>query len=158
MRYSNLQFYDTTTRPSYVFLGQSGRVVAECPGHPNNSRHLFREKCTKKNRQECNNLPKQYCEKVPSEKCEEVEETILAFCHVTKTIPQVKKTSCKSVPKTSCTKKEPTETCRDVPWKSCTTKKSRKVCKNIPQKKCRTSCRKVFWCRTCHNHGHGHSY
>ena len=42
MRYSNLQFYDTTTRPSYVFLGQSGRVVAECPGHPNNSRIIVK--------------------------------------------------------------------------------------------------------------------
>ena len=38
MRYSNFTFYDTTFRPSYVFLGNSGRVVAECPGHPANSR------------------------------------------------------------------------------------------------------------------------
>ena len=42
MRYSNFQFYDTTARPSYVFLGQSGRVVAECPGHPNNSRIIVK--------------------------------------------------------------------------------------------------------------------
>ena len=42
MRYSNYQFYDTTARPGFVFLGQSGHAVAECHGHPTNSRIIVK--------------------------------------------------------------------------------------------------------------------
>ena len=42
VRYHNYHFTDTTSRPGYVFLGNSGHVVAECHGHPTNSRIIVK--------------------------------------------------------------------------------------------------------------------
>ena len=42
MRYHNYHFTDTTSRPGFVFLGNSGHVVAECHGHPTNSRIIVK--------------------------------------------------------------------------------------------------------------------
>ena len=40
--YTNYDFYDTSSRPGLVFIGSSGHVIAECPGHPTNSRIIVR--------------------------------------------------------------------------------------------------------------------
>ena len=40
--YSSYDFYDTSSRPGLVFIGSSGHVIAECPGHPTNSRIIVR--------------------------------------------------------------------------------------------------------------------
>ena len=42
MRYHNYHFTDTTSRPGFVFLGNSGHVVAECHGHHTNSRIIVK--------------------------------------------------------------------------------------------------------------------
>ena len=42
MRYHHYHFTDTTSRPGFVFLGNSGHVVAECHGHPSNSRIIVK--------------------------------------------------------------------------------------------------------------------
>ena len=42
MRYHNYHFTDTTSRPGFVFLGNSGHVVAESHGHPTNSRIIVK--------------------------------------------------------------------------------------------------------------------
>ena len=40
--YTNYDFYDTSSRPGLVFIGSSGHVIAECPGHPTNTRIIVR--------------------------------------------------------------------------------------------------------------------
>ena len=40
--YSNYNFYDSCARPGFVFIGSSGHVIAECAGHPTNTRVIVR--------------------------------------------------------------------------------------------------------------------
>ena len=40
--YSSYNFYDSSSRPGLVFIGSSGHVIAECPGHPTNTRIIVR--------------------------------------------------------------------------------------------------------------------
>jgi len=40
--YSNYNFYDSCSRPGFVFIGSSGHVVAECSGHPSNSKIIVK--------------------------------------------------------------------------------------------------------------------
>ena len=40
--YAGYDFYDSSSRPGLVFIGSSGHVIAECPGHPTNTRIIVR--------------------------------------------------------------------------------------------------------------------
>jgi len=40
--YSNYHFFDSCSRPGFVFIGSSGHVIAECSGHPSNSKIIVK--------------------------------------------------------------------------------------------------------------------
>ena len=40
--YSNYHFFDSCSRPGFVFIGSSGHVIAECSGHPSNNKIIVK--------------------------------------------------------------------------------------------------------------------